>query len=249
MIPIYLFPIYWSVFVHRFSFLNICAFSSSPPYFFVFIYFWILNRSGRWKTWIVLFIYVHAHFLQERYFNSPHSSLISIFFSDFFRWLWRDLLDDLTGVDACAPDVWGRGANALHPRGSQFRPSDGHGDRSLWVAHGQRQPAHLAIDTPGHRQKYGLTSNLHNVTEKSGESKVVQNNITERICYCCVMDTWHYSHPEEWNNLTLAEGGKLLVFSSFWAWFYRDARRSIHIFNDTPFFLVIHLRWCSPRLW
>lgn len=82
-------------------------------------------------------------------FKSPTQLSHFIFLFDFFRRLWRDLLDDLAGVYARAPDVWGRGANAQHPRGSQFRPSDGHGDRSLRVAHGQRQPAHLAIDTSG----------------------------------------------------------------------------------------------------
>lgn len=52
------------------------------------------------------------------------------------RWLRGDLLDDRAGVDVCAPDVGGGGVDALHPGGSQFRPSDGHGDRSLRVAHG-----------------------------------------------------------------------------------------------------------------
>lgn len=86
------------------------------------------------------------------------------------RRLRRELLDGLAGADAHAADVGGRGAHALHPRGSEFRHSDGHGERSLRVAHGQRQPAHLAIDTPGCRHMYGLTPNLHDMTESSGES-------------------------------------------------------------------------------
>lgn len=156
----------------------------------------------------ILFMYIHTSCrdrklytywsmcscIKETTTSNPNSlispsSVIFIFFSDFFRWLWRHLRDDLTGLDACAPDVWGWRANALHPRGSQFRPSDGHGDSSLWVAHGQRQPAHLAIDTPSTLPKRVLTSNLRTVTENSGESKVEENNITERTCYCCVMDT------------------------------------------------------------
>lgn len=111
-------------------------------------------------------------------------------FSDSFRWLGAPL-DGLAGLDARAPNVRGRGTDALYPRGSEFRPADGHGDRSLRLAHGQRQPAHLAIDTTRHWSKCNLASNFHNVTENSGgflAPKVVQNNITERICYRCVMD-------------------------------------------------------------
>lgn len=138
-----------------------------------------------------------------------------IFFCDFFRWFWRDL----TGVDACAANVRGRGANALHPWGSQFRPSDGHGDRSLWVAHGQRQPAHLAIDKPGRHPKYGLTSSKRDwefwrvFGRQSGTEQEYWENM-QLLCdgYLTLLAPWGTKKQ----TLTLTDGGKLLVFSSFW---------------------------------
>lgn len=87
------------------------------------------------------------------------------------RWFWWRLLDDLAGVNARAAHVRGRRANPLHPRGSGFGPPDGHGDRSLWVTHGQRQPAHLAIGEPPLR--YGETSSRCHPTETSGEMFLV----------------------------------------------------------------------------
>lgn len=87
-------------------------------------------------------------------------SYIQIFFSTFHvfcalcRRLWRGPLHDPAGVDARAANVRGRGVDALHPRGSQLGPADGHGDGSVRVAHGQRQPAHLAIDWPASSQHH-----------------------------------------------------------------------------------------------
>lgn len=76
------------------------------------------------------------------------SQVNSIFLGGASRGFRRRLLDDLAGVDARAAHDRGRGVNPLHPGGSGFRPPDGHGDRALWVTHGQRQPAHLAIGDP-----------------------------------------------------------------------------------------------------
>lgn len=134
----------------------------------------------------------------EREAFSTHSMsgwVQCLFFGGVCRWFrWR-LLDDLAGVDARAAHVRGWGANPLHPRGSGFGPPDGHGDRSLWVTHGQRQPAHLAIGDPPLR--YGETSSRCHATETSGEmflvwfaSEMVQKSVPERRRCCCVTDTW-----------------------------------------------------------
>lgn len=96
-----------------------------------------------------------------------------------YRRLWRGPLDDFAGVDARAADVRGRGVNALHPRGPQLRPPDGHGDRSVWVAHGQRQPAHLAIDRCTIFIKI-IKTRLWD-SEEVLVPEVVQNNVTKGV--------------------------------------------------------------------
>lgn len=112
-------------------------------------------------------IFVHA--CTHHPANSWILNFINVFpFLWLLRWLWWDL-DDPSRVDACASYEWKWGADALHPRRSQFRPSDGHGDRSLRVTHGQRQPAHLSIDSTQPSLKYDFTAILHNKTEKSEE--------------------------------------------------------------------------------
>lgn len=101
-----------------------------------------------WITWILVACREIEHEALSTY-TSMSKRVTFVFFCSVFRWFGWRLLDDLAGVNARAAHVRGRGANPLHPRGSGFRPPDGHGDRSLWVAHGQRQPAHLAIgETP-----------------------------------------------------------------------------------------------------
>lgn len=123
-------------------------------------------------------------------FMSQYLSDFFFVFHDYFRWIWRDPLNDLTGVHACAANVRRWGAHALHLRGSQFWPSDGDGDCSLRVTHGQRQPAHLAIDKPSHRPKYGLTSYYHNMTEDAGDSFWLQTWYrTRKLKNWCIMDT------------------------------------------------------------
>lgn len=122
----------------------------------------------------------------ENFFRTWKADFFS--YSDLFRWLWRAPTDELAGVNACAPDVWGRWANAHYPRGSEFRPPDGHGDCPFWVTYGQRQSAHLAIDTQPRRfLKYGLTSHVHNMTENSEgslASKVVHKKKKKILLLC-----------------------------------------------------------------
>lgn len=167
-------------------------------------------------------------------------------FHDYFRWIWRDPLNDLTGVHACTADVWRWGANALHLRGSQFWPSDGDGDCSLGVAHGQRQPAHLAIDKPSHRPKYGLTSYCHNMTEDAGDSFWLQTWYRTRK----LRELWH----DGYLTLLASWGIKSkpwlsLMVVSCWCsplfWGPGFTQWSIGAVSRHSFLLVIGLRWCS----
>lgn len=78
----------------------------------------------------------------------------------------------------------------MYPRRFELGPPDGHGDGTLWAAHGQRQPPHLAIDAklplpPQTPNKYSKTSSFHAVTENSGLKRGTEQ---QRICYCCVVN-------------------------------------------------------------
>lgn len=151
--------------------------------------------------------------------DSMSSWVQCLFFGGVCRWFrWR-LLDDLAGVDARAAHVRGWGANPLHPRGSGFGPPDGHGDRSLWVTHGQRQPAHLAIGEPPLR--YGETSSRCHPNETSGEMFLVfcfRNGTEERsweeaLLLCDGYLTNTRSLRNRSPNLT--DAGKPLALSPF----------------------------------
>lgn len=155
-----------------------------------------------------MYLTLNGHFLKTWVF--PISGLFLCFFAEgivavewmlhvlcaLCRRLWRGPHDDFAGVDARAAYVRGRGVNALHPRGPQLRPPDGHGDRSVWVAHGQRQPAHLAIGrctilinmVQCHLIKTWLWD-----SEEVLVPEVVQNNVTKGVGESGATDTLRLS--------------------------------------------------------